>query len=215
MLGEVISEGPTNAYSGGTAPDAAGSPTLRLSATTTGALVLNESTPKRLNETIPPRSGLWLRPGDLLIQRSNTLDLVGTAAIYDGPVEAFVYPDLMMRIRFRADTDTRFIWRYLNSPLGRTAMRRMASGSAGSMPKISGARLRTLQVPVPPLPEQRRIAEILDKADALRAKRRAALAQLDTLTQSIFLDMFGDPATNPKGWPVKRLAEVCHLVNGR
>jgi type I restriction enzyme S subunit len=54
---------------------------------------------------------------------------------------------------------------------------------------------------LPPLPEQRRIAAILDKADALRAKRRAALAQLDTLTQSIFLDMFGDPATNPKGWP--------------
>ena len=58
------------------------------------------------------------------------------------------------------------------------------------------------KLPLPPLPEQRRIAEILDKADALRAKRRAALAQLDTLTQSIFLDMFGDPATNPKGWPV-------------
>ena len=60
--------------------------------------------------------------------------------------------------------------------------------------------LKETQIPLPPLPEQRRIAEILDKADALRAKRRAALAQLDTLTQSIFLDMFGDPATNPKGW---------------
>ena len=54
-------------------------------------------------------------------------------------------------------------------------------------------RLLALRYPLPPLPEQRRIAEILDKADALRAKRRAALAQLDTLTQSIFLDMFGDP----------------------
>jgi type I restriction enzyme S subunit len=62
-------------------------------------------------------------------------------------------------------------------------------------------KLKALTIPLPPLPEQRRIAEILDKADALRAKRRAALAQLDTLTQSIFLDMFGDPATNPKGWP--------------
>jgi type I restriction enzyme S subunit len=51
------------------------------------------------------------------------------------------------------------------------------------------------------LPEQRRIAEVLDRAEALRAKRRAALAQLDTLTQSIFLDLFGDPITNPKGWP--------------
>ncbi len=65
-----------------------------------------------------------------------------------------------------------------------------------------------MTIPLPPLPEQRRIAEILDKADALRAKRRAALAQLDTLTQSIFLDMFGDPATNPKGWPTVALADV-------
>ena len=59
---------------------------------------------------------------------------------------------------------------------------------------------RCLKLPFPllPLPEQRRIAEVLDRAEALRAKRRAALAQLDTLTQSIFLDMFGDPATNPE-----------------
>ena len=63
------------------------------------------------------------------------------------------------------------------------------------------------KIPLPLLPEQRRIAEILDKADALRAKRRDALDQLDTLTQSIFLDMFGDPATNPKGWPVVLLRE--------
>jgi type I restriction enzyme S subunit len=62
------------------------------------------------------------------------------------------------------------------------------------------------------LREQRRIAEILDKADALRAKRRAALAQLDTLTQSIFLDMFGDPATNPKGWSLAPLAELCRVA---
>ena len=56
-----------------------------------------------------------------------------------------------------------------------------------------------IEFPLPPLAEQRRIAEILDQADALRAKRRAALAQLDTLTQSIFLDMFGDPADESEG----------------
>ena len=71
------------------------------------------------------------------------------------------------------------------------------------------------QIPRPPLPEQRRIAEILDKADALRAKRRAALAQLDTLTQSIFLDMFGDPATNPKGWLVVTIADICEVKGGK
>ena len=55
-----------------------------------------------------------------------------------------------------------------------------------------------LEIPLPPLAEQRRIAEVLDRAEALRAKRRAALAQLDSLTQSIFLDLFGDPVANPK-----------------
>ena len=68
--------------------------------------------------------------------------------------------------------------------------------------------LKQLRVPVPPLTEQRRIAEVLDRAEALRANRRAALAQLDTLTQSIFLDLFGDPATNPKDWPRFTLGDL-------
>src|SRR5690606_37258966 len=74
--------------------------------------------------------------------------------------------------------------------------------------------VRGVKVPLPPLLEQRRIAEILDKADALRAKRRAALAQLDTLTQSIFLDMFGDPATNPKGWARAALRDLGTVSTG-
>ncbi|MGN6584945.1 MAG: restriction endonuclease subunit S [Rhizobiaceae bacterium] len=60
--------------------------------------------------------------------------------------------------------------------------------------------LRQLEIPLPPLPEQRRIAAILDKADALRRKRKRAIELLDSLTQSIFLEMFGDPATNPKSF---------------
>ena len=68
--------------------------------------------------------------------------------------------------------------------------------------------LKRSKIVLPPLPEQRRIAAILDKADALRAKRRATIAKLDELTQSIFLDMFGDPATNPKRWPVMTLGDL-------
>ena len=64
-------------------------------------------------------------------------------------------------------------------------------------------------IPLPPLAEQRRIAEVLDRAEALRAKRRAALAQLDSLTQSLFLDLFGDPATNPKGMADAALGDTC------
>lgn len=65
-----------------------------------------------------------------------------------------------------------------------------------------------LRIPLPSLEEQRRIAAILDKADALRQKRRTALQKLDSLTQSIFLDMFGDPVRNPNKWPQKRLEEI-------
>ena len=67
---------------------------------------------------------------------------------------------------------------------------------------LNKAKLKILQIPLPPLDQQKRIAAILDAADALRAKRREALAQLDTLLQSTFLNMFGDPLTNPMGWGV-------------
>lgn len=84
----------------------------------------------------------------------------------------------------------------------------------GTISNLSLAQLGNLKVPLPPLSEQRRIAVILDTADALRAKRRAAIAQLDTLTQSIFLDMFGDPDRNPKAWPVRRVSEYVAEFQG-
>ena len=70
------------------------------------------------------------------------------------------------------------------------------------------------QIPLPPLAEQKQIAGILDAADALRAKRREALAQLDTLLQSTFLDMFGDPVTNPMGWKERRIDSVFKVARG-
>lgn len=67
---------------------------------------------------------------------------------------------------------------------------------------------------LPPLEEQRRIAATLDKAEELRAKRRAAIALLDELPQAIFLEMFGEPTTNPKAWPVSSLSEVGEAQGG-
>ncbi len=72
---------------------------------------------------------------------------------------------------------------------------------------LNKAKLRELLIPLPPLPAQKRIAEILDKADALRQKNKQLLATYDELLQSTFLDMFGDPVTNPKGWEIKKLKE--------
>ena len=79
---------------------------------------------------------------------------------------------------------------------------------------LNKAKLKRLQIPLPTLAEQKRIAAILDAADALRAKRREALAQLDALLQSTFLDMFGDPVTNPLGWDVKPLKDLGNVQTG-
>ena len=80
--------------------------------------------------------------------------------------------------------------------------------------KLTQAGAFKIQIPLPPLAEQKRIAAILDAADALRAKRREALAQLDTLLQSTFLDMFGDPVTNPMGWDTFNLEQVGQVITG-
>lgn len=75
--------------------------------------------------------------------------------------------------------------------------------------------LKSHPIPLPPLDEQRRIAAMLDKAEELHAKRRAAIAFLDQLPQAIFLEMFGDPTANPNGWPkTAQLADVSELVSG-
>lgn len=89
------------------------------------------------------------------------------------------------------------------------------SGVGGSLLRARPAHVARIKIPLPPLREQRRIAEILDKADALRAKRRAALAQLDTLAQSIFLEMFDDPAANPKSWRVVSIGDICDVKGGK
>jgi type I restriction enzyme, S subunit len=89
--------------------------------------------------------------------------------------------------------DVHFLWYQLNDE---NSWHR--SGTA--QPYIKPSDIKGRRIILPPLEEQKRIAGILDAADILRAKRREALAKLDDLLQSTFLDLFGDPVTNPKGW---------------
>ncbi|MHB1309025.1 MAG: restriction endonuclease subunit S [Limisphaerales bacterium] len=102
--------------------------------------------------------------------------------------------------------ERRFLCYFLRQPSMVDYANSRAAGA--NLPRLSPSALAEFEIPLPPLAEQRRIAEVLDRAEALRAKRRAALAQLDSLTQSLFLDLFGDPATNPKGFPKKPLASL-------
>jgi type I restriction enzyme S subunit len=100
--------------------------------------------------------------------------------------------------------DGRYTHHFLRLGSVRLAGERRMTGSGGQR-RVPENYLAKLEIPLPPLAEQRRIAEVLDRAEALRVKRRAALAQLDSLTQSLFLDLFGNPAANPKSFPKKTL----------
>ncbi len=99
-----------------------------------------------------------------------------------------------------------YLAHYLRSPEFLSFANTVVAGA--KMPRMVMNEFWRYQVPVPSMPEQLRIAAILDQADALRTKRREALVQLDSLTQSIFIEMFGDPTINPKGIKVVRLADV-------
>lgn len=81
-----------------------------------------------------------------------------------------------------------------------------------TVPSIRKSTLEKVPIPLPPLEEQKLIGEILDRAEELRSKRREAIAQLDTLTQAIFIEMFGDPVTNPKGWKIKICKSICSRI---
>lgn len=77
---------------------------------------------------------------------------------------------------------------------------------------VNKGNFEAMQIPLPPLPEQKRIAAILDKADAIRRKRQQAIQLADDFLRAVFLDMFGDPVTNPKGWEVSTLGELCAKI---
>ena len=105
-----------------------------------------------------------------------------------------------------------YLFNLLRAPFIRKAGAMKMKGAAGQR-RVPADFFAALQIPLPPLAEQKRIAAILDAADALRAKRRETLAQLDTLLQSTFLDMFGDPVTNPKGWDMGVIGDLLRSVD--
>lgn len=88
----------------------------------------------------------------------------------------------------------------------------VSSQTAGAkMPRVSMQLFWEHQIPLPPLTEQKRIAAILDKADVIRRKRQQAIQLADDFLRAVFLDMFGDPMANPKGWPKGTFLDICQL----
>ena len=127
-------------------------------------------------------------PGDLLVSWSATLGVF----VWEGPDTALVNQHIFRVVPDHGRIDPRYLKHMLSDAL--VQMEQHLHGA--TMKHVNRGEFLATTIPLPPLAEQKRIAGILDATDALRAKRREALAQLDTLLQSTFLDMFGDPVTN-------------------
>ncbi len=135
---------------------------------------------------------LHVHPGDLLVSWSATL---GVFEWEDPEV------GLLNQHIFRVLPDTnRVDKRYLRHSLELALLDMRKHMHGATMLHVNRGEFLSTKLYLPSLPEQRRIATILDQADALRAKRRESLAQLDSLTQSIFVEMFGDPMTPNSHW---------------
>lgn len=109
--------------------------------------------------------------------------------------------------------DRKYLAYYLRSP---EFVGWVSNQTAGAkMPRVSMKIFWEHEIPLPPLIEQKRIAAILDKADAIRRKRQQTIRLADEFLRAVFLDMFGDPVTNPKGWLLKTLSEIGTLDRGK
>ena len=106
-------------------------------------------------------------------------------------------------------------WNYLYFVMKWSVPRLQDMGRGATFKEISKAIVQGFQIPLPPLEEQKRIAGILDEADRVRKKTQALIDKYDELAQSLFLDMFGDPVTNPKGWEVVQLGEKLDAKGGK
>jgi type I restriction enzyme S subunit len=153
--------------------------------------------------------------GDILVTTSSgSAQLLGKNAIVEslptgsGP---YLFSNFTWRLR---PTPTlvhpKFLYFYLNSATARAELQRIQSTTSG-LRNLNTALYLNQPVPLPPLSEQRRIVEILDQADHLRRLRAEADAKANRILTALFIKMFGDPETNPMGWPVRTLGELATL----
>ena len=191
-LGDVILHLPRNGYSPKEVARETSIKSLKLGATTYGKF--NPKEFKYIADEIPEDSVFWLEPGDILIQRSNSLDYVGVSAIYTGKSKEFIYPDLMMKIKIMRPLSVNLIYNFLSSPLIRDYFRSRAKGSQQTMPKINQGVVINASLPIPPIDEQSAIIERVDKLmgmiDKLEKQVSERKDQFEMLMQSVLREAF-------------------------
>ncbi|MBK9537487.1 MAG: restriction endonuclease subunit S [Flavobacteriales bacterium] len=152
-----------------------------------------------------------LAHGDLLFARSGAT--VGKALLFDQAMGPSVYAGYL--IRFRVDpkvADPKYVHYYTKTPAYWQWV--LSKQRVVAQPNINAQQYGyELDIPLPPIPTQRRIAAVLDKAQALVANDRRTLAVYDQLAKSLFLEMFGDPVRNERGWEKKSMRDVVERIS--
>lgn len=190
-LGEVIESKPKNGYSGSPVDYVTNLKVLSLSATTLGKMDLSKF--KYLDEAIPLDSPCRCRRGDIYLQRGNTKELVGTAAIFESNEENYIYPDLMIRVR--ADQNkirSHYLLTVLQSGPVREFLTRNAVGAAGSMPKINQGIVESIPIPLPPLTTQQAIVAEIEAEQALVAANRELITRFEKKIQATLTRIWGE-----------------------
>lgn len=149
---------------------------------------------------------------DILFSHINSLEHLFKTAIYTGFPEKLVHGMNLLCIRPNPQLIfPQYLLHLLRSSRIRTSLLQFANKSVNQA-SISAGNLKSFVVNIPTLTEQRRIASILDQADELRQKRQQAIEKLDQLLQATFIDIFGDPVNNPKGWNVGCIGDMLESV---
>lgn len=163
---------------------------LKISAVTSGRYIESESKPAP-NDLIPAQSH-FVRTGDLLISRANTEALVGATAIVDRTDGRTLLPDKLWRFVWRSDTaiEPRFALHLFQQPAIRNKLSQLASGTGGSMKNISQAKLKTLELPVPPIELQRQFAAKADAVRGIAAQQAAAWATAQATFDALLYQSF-------------------------
>lgn len=172
-LDQLIVWGPQNGISPKPTKRDGAPKAITLTATTSGAF--NPNYFKHVEANIPADSDFWLEDGDLLFQRGNTREYVGMAAVYRGPSNTFLFPDLIMKVRLSEHVCLEFAHLASISPPARDFLSANASGAQATMPKINQTTLVSLPIPLPPLAEQHRIVAKVDALMALCGRLEASL----------------------------------------
>lgn len=167
-----------------------------------GAGDLGEFVPRAKRFTTKP--GKIAQAGDIILCIRAT---IGNRNVADG---TYCLGRGVAGLRAKERVDPRYVWH----ALGHLTPVLVSEGRGSTFLQVGRDAIAGLPFPLLPLPEQHRIAAILDEADALRRKRREALGLLDDLLRATFVEKFGDPLTNPRGWEVVRLEEATDIASG-